>query len=419
MACRIQTIICCNGLILLAVTMWCVDLHASTTRYSQLESDALWLLKSPMQSQFKEGQRYKVKAFFNLGILHDEAESGSEFEIKNARLPILFKWSDQGLAKLNIGLEPLTNRFGPSYTDNALTEKNITRHSDTNLFDAWIQHDFSPVVRLRVGQDFIPYGLDSYTPVSLLSWINPSDWVRQATARSKLNRDIGIQLYGQWRAFNYGVAWLQGAGISRRQTGSGPAQFRLASDNNDHKDLAARVTWASPLPGMTLGASLYRGKQGDDDPASYLSEGGITDEEHSGFHAEYHTPHWSASLEYNYSTIDKMIVPRPDGVLIRSGSGRLKDTTVSMRYRWSEWLEPKIRVERFDSRSKMAVMGDPNRIAGFAPPHNTYIFGVNFNLKANSGSKSTVMLEYIRIDETHVASEVDNDRVELYWKLSI
>lgn len=396
-----------------------VSNHNPQTRYSQLDSDALWLFKSPMQTHFEDTQKYKLKAFLNIGMLHDEFETGTEFEIKNARLPILFKWADKGYAKINIGLEPLSNRFGPSFTDASLPTPNIVRQNDTNLFDAWIQHDFSIAARIRVGQDFVPYGLDTYTPSSLLRWSNPSDWALQISARTKLHRDIGVQLYGQLGQFNYGIAILQGNGISRRDTGSGPAQARLASDNNDKKDLAARLIWNSPVENLTMGTSIYRGKQGDDDPGSYLSVGGITDEQHTGVHAEYNINQWYMSLEYNYSSIDSMIVPRSDGILIRSGRGTIKDTTLSFRYKLSRLLEPKFRYERFDSSSDIGNQGDIDRIRGFAAPHNNYIMGINFNISANRGNRSLMMIEYIRIDELNSVSDIDNDRIEIYWKLSI
>ena len=411
--------LCAGILFLLSGSAYAINNHTSQTRYSHLSSDALWLLKSSKQTTFKDSQKYKLNAYLNIGMLHDEFENGTEFEIKNARLPIFYKWSEKGYAKINIGLEPLSNRFGPSFTDNSLPTPNSTQQSDTNLFDAWIQHDFSNTVRIRIGQDFVPYGLDSYTPSSLLPWSNPSDWASQTSARTKLFRDIGIQLYGQFDQFNYGIAILQGNGISRSNTGSGPSQFRLASDNNDKKDIAARLTWKTPIAGLTLGTSIYRGKQGDDDPSSYLSTGGITDEEHTGVHSVYVSDKWFLNLEYNHSNIDNMIVPRTDGTLIRSGRGKLKDTTLSFRYKLSGLLEPKLRYERFDTSSDTGNQGDADRIKGFAAPHNTYIAGMNFNINANKGTRSLVIFEYIHIDEFNNTSKVDNDRIEIYWKLFI
>lgn len=411
--------LCASLFCLVSESVFAISNHQPQTRFSHLDSDALWLLKSPKQTHFKDTQKYKLKAFLNIGLRHDEFETGTEFEIKNARLPVLFKWSDSGYAKINIGLEPLSNRFGPSFTDASLPTPNIVRQNDTNLFDAWIQHNFSNAARIRVGQDFVPYGLDTYTPSSLLRWSNPSNWAAQISARTKLHRDVGMQLYGQLGQINYGIALLQGNGISRRDTGTGPGEFRLISDNNDKKDLAARLVWASPIEGLTIGTSIYRGKQGDDDPASYLSIGGITDEQHTGMHTEYNIEQWFISLEYNYSSIDNMIVPRSDGILIRSGRGKLNDTTVSLRYKFSKLLEPKFRYERFDTSSDIGNQGDADRIKGFAAPHNSFIMGMNFNISANKGNRNLIMIEYIRINELNSVSEADNDRIEFYWKLSI
>lgn len=405
---------------LISGTGYASDSQAIHARYSYLDSDALWLLKSPKQTLFKEEQQYKIKAFINVGILHDELETGAEFEVKNARLPIFFNWGERSYARITIGLEPLSNRFGPAFADNSITTgPNIIRQQDTNLFDVWVQHDFSAAMRLRVGQDFVPYGLDSYTPGSMLRWCNFSDWASQVSARTKVHRDIGMQLYGQLDKFNYGVAILQGGGISRRDTGSGPGQYRLASDNNDKKDIAARLTWSSPIEGLTVGASIYRGKQGDDDLGSYLSVGGITDEQHTGIHTQYAMDQWYMSIEYNHSSIDNMIVPRTDGMLIRSGRGELDDVTLSLRYRLSKLLEPKFRYEKFDSSSDVGNQGDADRIKGFAAPHDSYVIGMNFNIKAHKGKRSVLMAEYIHIDEHNNASKTDNDRIELYWKLLI
>jgi len=42
-----------------------------------------------------------------------------------------------------------------------------------------------------------------------------------------------------------------------------------------------------------------------------------------------------------------------------------------------------------------------------------------FRLIAHKGNRSLLMIEYICIDELNSASKVDNDRIEVYWKLII
>lgn len=408
-----------SALILLVFSGYVEGTNSQAMRFSHLDSDALWLLKSDSQIKFKENQSFKLKTFLNTGVFHLNEDGQSEFEVKNARIPLLFKWQENGFAKLNIGLESLTNRFGPAFTDTSISPPNIIRQQNTNLIDAWMQYDFSSTARIRVGQDFVPYGLDSFTPSSLLRWSNFSHWAAQVSGRTRLHRDIGIQLYGQLNKLNYGVAIIQGAGISPRDTGTGAGQFRLANDNNDKKDIAARLTWSTPIQGLTVATSIYRGTQGDEDTTSYLSTGGLTDEHHTGVHAEYSLEKWYISIEHNRSNIDKMILPRSDGTLIRSGKGKLEDTTLSMHYKASAMLEPKFRYERFDSSSESGSMGDEDRIMGFSAPHNSYTVGINFNIPAFKGKKSFVLMEYIHIDEMNKASEVNNDRIEIYWKLTL
>jgi len=391
--------------------------------YLHRESDTFWLLKSPHQRKFAPGQRFKTKVFLKPVVTFPDnsANNNKSLEIKNARFAIWGAPSENMLVLLRLDYDQFNDRFGPVTSDS--TGK-LQRRTDNNVADAWIEYTFSKALRVRVGQDVIPYGLNMRTPVSQLTFNNRPRWYAQNFVRNRLIRDLQIQTFGQVGPVLWAAGILQGTGIGGSTSNTGGSdglQFRLANDNNDKKDFAGRIVWATPVEGLSLGASIYSGHRGDsgDSATDYLATGGITDEKHYGADLSYQDgPLW-LSLEYNKSDIDKMIVPNSEGILLRSGKGTLKDLVFSVRYDGlSKWFSPKFRYERFDGTSKKGFKGDSDRIKGYAPPANIYTFGVNVNLPTFARSiKSTIGIEYAKIDELNNASKTGNDEGSVYWAM--
>ncbi|MDZ7663353.1 porin [Thiohalophilus sp.] len=393
--------------------------------YLHRESDAFWLLAGPHARKFGPGQKFKNRLFLKPVYTDSEIEANnSSLELKNARFALWGALSDNTLAMLRLNFDGFNDRFGPP-TGDATTNNGLKRVTENTVADAWIEYSFNRHLRVRAGQDVVPYGLNMRTPVALMSFNDRPVWTRQVFARTRLIRDMQLQAFGQNESGNllYAVGILQGTGIggSLSESGSGPLEFRLANDNNDKKDIAARLVWATPVQGLSLGASYYKGFQGyNGDPASnYLATGGITDEKHWGVDLRYqHGPLW-VTAEYNHSEIDQMIVPQSSGTLIRSGKGEIDDWYVAMRYDgFSKRFSPKIRYEQFDTSSESGAMGDPDRIRGFLPPGTETTVGINFRLPTRARPiKNEIGVEYTLYDEKNAASDADNDLVALYWKV--
>jgi len=399
------------------------------------ESDTFWMLKGPHARKFAPGERFKTKLFLKPVMTFPESNANnSSIELKNARLTFWGSPYENLLVLIRLNFDQFNDRFGAVTGDPSPLPAppppptpGLERATDNNVADAWIEYTFDQALRVRVGQDVVPYGLNIRTPVSQLTFNNRPVWVAQNFVRNRLIRDLQIQTFGQFGSTDSSLLWsfaiLQGTGIggsSPNTGGSGGLQFRFANDNNDKKDYAARVVWATPVEGLSVGASIYRGKQGNSgDPAdNYLAAGGITDEKHNGVDLRYQNgPLW-LTLEYNKSDIDKMIVPRSDGRLQRSGTGDIDDIVLSARYDVTQWFTPKFRYERFDSTSTKGALGDPDRIKGFLPSMDIYTIGANFNLPTDARHiRSVIGIEYMMLDELNAASKTDNDEWSVYWAM--
>ncbi len=118
------------------------------------------------------------------------------------------------------------------------------------LLDAFGEYEPSASLGLRFGQFLVPFSLESLTSVSDL------DTVNRALVTEKLapgrdigtqGRDVGLAVYGKASVFEYSAGLLNGSGANK-------------ADANEHKDLAGRFL-VRPTGGVSLGVSLYRGRQ--------------------------------------------------------------------------------------------------------------------------------------------------------------
>lgn len=118
------------------------------------------------------------------------------------------------------------------------------------LLEALVEFEPSKILGLRVGQCLIPFSLESITPTRDLDMVNRSpvvDTLAPGRDNGSSGRDIGTALYGSYAIFEYTVGLFNGAGINK-------------ADTNSHKDWSGRLV-AHPLKFLSVGASIYRGKQ--------------------------------------------------------------------------------------------------------------------------------------------------------------
>lgn len=127
--------------------------------------------------------------------------------------------------------------------------------SDLNLRTAFIETRFSPALRLRVGKDKQPFGLERLHSSASLLFVE-----RSLTSTVIPDRDVGVQALGE---FAGGRATYQ-AGLFNGAVDGG----NLDADSSDGKDLVGRVVarpWAantdSPLSGLGLALAASVGSQ--------------------------------------------------------------------------------------------------------------------------------------------------------------
>jgi len=120
------------------------------------------------------------------------------------------------------------------------------------LRDAYIKYTKYPFANLIVGQTFIPFSEEQLYSTASLEFIDRT----QVTSTLSYDRDIGVQLLGNVlnKKLSYGAGVFNGSG-------------RNTTDNNDNKDMVARVVISpfkdndSLLEGLSLGGAIQYGKQ--------------------------------------------------------------------------------------------------------------------------------------------------------------
>jgi phosphate-selective porin len=126
------------------------------------------------------------------------------------------------------------------------------------LLDAFVEYEPSKAAGVRFGQFLVPFSLESVTPTSDLDMINRSPVVEALAAgrdNGSSGRDIGVLLYGRCAFIDYAVGLFNGAGINK-------------ADTTSHNDWSGRIVM-HPIKFLSVGASLYRGKQ-DSSPGAPL-----------------------------------------------------------------------------------------------------------------------------------------------------
>ncbi|HEY5907762.1 MAG TPA: porin, partial [Vicinamibacteria bacterium] len=134
--------------------------------------------------------------------------------------------------------------------------------------DAWIEFKPSSKLRVRLGKQKPPVGLERLQSATALHFVE-----RAFPSLLLPNRDVGIQVHGDLAGgiVSYGAALFDGA----------PDGGSVDTDLNDSKDLAGRLFLSpfkqgtSPLKGLGLGIAGTTGKQSGPLPA-YRSAGQIS-----------------------------------------------------------------------------------------------------------------------------------------------
>lgn len=129
----------------------------------------------------------------------------------------------------------------------------------TKLLDAYTAYKIADFLKFTAGQFKVPLSYESLVSDSQLDFIDRSQVVEALTGRSKdvignqVGRDIGIQINGSFvkinnrYLFDYTLGVFNGAG------------YDVTTDNNNHKDIAARLV-VHVIKGLDLGGSLYEGE---------------------------------------------------------------------------------------------------------------------------------------------------------------
>ncbi len=177
----------------------------------------------------------KVQSVFNN---HESTGRNSSFEMKRVRL--LFDGRFGAMLRGHISLEGVDD-------------------SGLIVIQAFGDVGINPALTIRAGQFLVPFGRESrrsfdkrkFYSRSLVTEAVTRDMGRRSeSGRNGRFRDIGAALFGGFKpspriSLGYHIAVLNGNGI-------------LTEDNNDSKDLVARLTINGP-PGVSVGGSAYTG----------------------------------------------------------------------------------------------------------------------------------------------------------------
>ncbi len=177
-------------------------------------------------------------------------KTDNEFRVRRARL------SAGGNLTEELGYKVTANLDGPSPASSS---------SGVKLWDAYMTYKWSSLAAVTFGQmkyDFTLEGLEATTDrVSVLRAEVINDIAAKLGTRGGSFRDIGVKVNGAVPgAFGLtcGAAVINGSGIN-------------TGDNNGEKDVVGRVT-ISPVSGLVIGLSGYKGKGQDETIAGFEVE---------------------------------------------------------------------------------------------------------------------------------------------------
>lgn len=234
------------------------SLQAATIE--ELEKRVEELEKTQKPAEKKTSLMPKVGGYIEAWYQKDDSDLASgkvdnEFRVRRARIDV------KGNATEEVGYRVTANLDGASSTK-------------AQLWDGYITYKPHPLALITAGQfkyNFTLEGLEG-TPdrIPVLRAESINDIASPLGTTGGSLRDVGVQLLGRKKealGLKYAVAVINGAGLNAR-------------DNNDDKDVVGRAT-VSPVEGLTLGISGYKGKGQTEDAAFDV------DESSYGIDAEY------------------------------------------------------------------------------------------------------------------------------------
>jgi phosphate-selective porin len=160
---------------------------------------------------------------------------------------VLYNYFDKGDDSFSISRARLSVSGG--LLKNVSFKLQIDGVKSPTLLDAMIDVQFKPYLGLRVGQYYVPFGLESTTSDADLDLINRSQVVNSLAPGRDIGsqgRDIGAMLMGKYSFVEYYAGIFNGSGINRL-------------DTNKNKDFAARVI-VRPIRNLAVGGSFYDGR---------------------------------------------------------------------------------------------------------------------------------------------------------------
>jgi len=161
-----------------------------------------------------------------------------------------------------------TARIGISgdLTDNVSALVQFDAALDPIILDALIKYDLSRYALFTAGQFKIPFGFETSITRFELEAIERSLVVSHLMNNgmsAPYLRDLGLMVTGKYMAFTYDVAVVNGTGYDYTDsTGSANRLLGLGMDNNNAKDIVARVGVGVPMF-AGLGFSVYQGRWAD------------------------------------------------------------------------------------------------------------------------------------------------------------
>ncbi len=148
---------------------------------------------------------------------------------------------------------------GASIIKNLHFKLQVDFSRSTTLLDAMAEVNITRGINFRLGQFIVPFSLEGTTSAGQLLTINRSQVVEKLAPGRDTGtggRDIGAVAYGSYSSVHYAIGLVNGTGANKK-------------DDNDHKDLAARITFL-PIEGFSLGFSIYNGRRFDTAAATDL-----------------------------------------------------------------------------------------------------------------------------------------------------
>jgi phosphate-selective porin len=158
-----------------------------------------------------------------------------------------YAFYDKGVDTFSIRRARLT--FSGEIVKNFRFRLQVDGTKSPMLVDAQLDIDVKPYLGFRIGQFYLPFGLETRTSDSELDTIlrtQVSDSLAPGRDIGAQGRDVGAMVLGKYSMVEYMAGVFNGAGVNKL-------------DNNKEKDLSARLV-LHPTKSLAVGGSIYSGR---------------------------------------------------------------------------------------------------------------------------------------------------------------